>query len=150
MIPICRRVHGCEHDHNKLIESRLNTCKERIVGLEVNNEARIFEALRYEDEGGEDQCVLQGPITKPRNLEGETVLTVNANHLLIVKMGTPSICKGLNKSSHLNGKLGDVRSYDSASERYEVYFEDKSLKPVSVKRENLRIVFELPDVEFLS
>ena len=122
-----------------MIESHLKTCKERIVWLAVNNEIKIFEALRYEDEG--DQCVLQGPITKPRNFEGETILIVNANHLVIVKMGTPIICKGLNKSSHLNGKLGDVRSYDSASERYGVHFEGKSLKPVSVKRENLRIVF---------
>jgi hypothetical protein len=29
--------------------------------------------------------------------------------------------------------------------RYGVYFEDKSIKPKSVKPENVRILFELPD-----
>ena len=38
-----------------------------------------------------------------------------------------------------------ARQVDKAdTDRYEVHFEDKSLKPVAVKRENLRIVFELP------
>ena len=51
----------------------------------------------------------------------------------------------LQKASHLIGEIGDVRSYDEKSGRYEVHFEDESYKPCRVKHANLRIIFELPD-----
>ena len=54
------------------------------------------------------------------------------------------VCHGLKNAAHLNGKIGDARDYDDDTGRYEIHFEDKSLKPAAVKRGNLRIVFELP------
>ena len=107
----------------------------------------MFQALRYEDSG--DKCVVQGPVKKDSHYEGRnkgTVYTVDSSSLLIVK-GTPIICQGLKKAAHLNGKLADIRSYDEYKERYTIHFEDKSLKPVAVKKENVRIAFDLPDVE---
>jgi len=59
----------------------------------------------------------------------------------------PIICQGLQKAAHLNGKLADIRSYDTDKDRYTIYFEDTSLKPVAVKRKNVRIVFDLPEIE---
>lgn len=53
----------------------------------------------------------------------------------------------MKNAAHLNGKIGDARSYNSDTGRYEIHFEDKSLNPARVKRENLRIVLELPPPE---
>ena len=58
--------------------------------------------------------------------------------------GAPVISHGLNNASHLNGEIGDAMAYNYGTGRYGVHFEDKSLKPVAVKKENLRIVFEFP------
>ena len=57
--------------------------------------------------------------------------------------GTPVVCQGLKKASHLNGKIGDARSFNDGTGHYGVHFEHAS-KPVAVKKENLRIVFEIP------
>ena len=62
--------------------------------------------------------------------------------------GTPVVCHGLKNVPHLNGKIGDVRSFDrNGSKRYEVHFEDTSLVPsvANVRPENLRIAFDLPE-----
>ena len=68
---------------------------------------------------------------------------------VIPAMGCPVICHGLMNASHLNGKLGEVRSASNGKGgggelRLGVYFEDKSLKSAAVKPENLRIAFVLP------
>jgi hypothetical protein len=63
----------------------------------------------------------------------------------VLQPGTPVVCHGLkNKAAYLNGKIGDIRSFDETTGRYGVYFEDESIKPKSVKPRNLRILFELP------
>ena len=80
-------------------------------------------------------------------MKGDTTLTTDIN-CIHIDNGTPIICQGLKKADHLNGKLGDIRSFDVETERYGVHFEDMSLKkPVAVKKENVRIVFDLPDAE---
>ena len=132
------------HAQTKNIETTLAKCKARVVILE---EGEVFQALRYEDSG--DKCIVQGPVKKGINYEGRnkgTVYTVDSSSLLITN-GTPIICRGLQKAAHLNGKLADIRSFDKERERYTIHFEDKSMKPVAVKKENVRIVFDLPDAE---
>lgn len=62
-----------------------------------------------------------------------------------IERGTPVICHGLKNAAHLNGKIGDITSYDGETGRYGVRFEDKGLTSALVKPSNLRIVFELPD-----
>mmetsp|Transcript_7503 Transcript_7503/g.12098 ORF Transcript_7503/g.12098 Transcript_7503/m.12098 type:complete len:90 (+) Transcript_7503:251-520(+) len=74
--------------------------------------------------------------------KGET-FTVASNYVFWCE-GTPVICHGLKNASRLNGEIGDTMAYNYGTGRYGVNFEDKSLKPVAVKKENLRIVFEFP------
>jgi hypothetical protein len=60
------------------------------------------------------------------------------------------ICHGLVTASHLNGKLGVVRNVKPVGTgfRMVVYFEKKKgVKSALVKPENLRIAFELPNIE---
>ena len=56
------------------------------------------------------------------------------------------LCHGLVSASHLNGELGEVRNWKQSETgiRLGVYFEEKGVKSVLVKPENLRIAFELP------
>ena len=51
------------------------------------------------------------------------------------------------RALHLNGKLGEVRTFvkQPTGTRLDVHFEDKSLKTVLVKPENLPIAFELDE-----
>ena len=120
---------------------------ERLVALENGEE---FQALRYE--GGGDKCVVKGPVRKDYHIrpvvevEGATEYTVDSSSLLITN-GTPIVCKGLVKGAHLNGKLAEVRLFDKDKERYTIHFEDTKLKPVAVKKKNVGILFDLPDVE---
>jgi len=143
-LPISRRVHGEEHSITKEIEQVLSKGTARLVVLECGGR---FQALRYEDGG--DKCVLYGPLQECNYiipLDGATSYTVDSSSLLIMN-ATPVVCQGLVKGAHLNGKLADIRSYDKNKERYTIYFEDTKLKPVAVKKENVRIVFDLPDAE---
>jgi len=92
---------------------------------------------------------LQGPITDKlsRNVQEERLLTVAVKDIRFFADGTPVICHGLKDAmSHLNGKIGDTRSWVEKDNSYEIQFEDKSLaEPCFVKHENVRILFELPD-----
>ncbi|KAL3777071.1 hypothetical protein ACHAWO_011637 [Cyclotella atomus] len=73
-------------------------------------------------------------------------MNVDPTSVLLQPYRTPVICHGFkNKAAYLNGEIGDIRSFDETSGRRGVYFEDKSIKPKSVKPRNLRILFELPD-----
>jgi len=150
---ISRRVLGAEHDQTKTIVELLDRIKERRVYIEDD----IFEALRYKDGG--DTCVVEGPLYIPMESEPFSVYTMNdlvpGDELAEVEVksyvpklicGTPVFCQRLINAPHLNGKLGEVRLFDEKKDRYMIHFEDESLKPVSVKRINVRIAFELPEV----
>ena len=142
---ISRQVYGEDHNCTSKIASLLKKIKMRQVLLACPDSSGTFQALRYEN-GGEI-CVVTGPIVDENNerrmfrVESATVLP---------KSGCPVLCYGLINASHLNGKLGEIRSMsmDSSSGgfRFGVHFEEKGLKPAAVKPENLRIVFELPSV----
>lgn len=60
-------------------------------------------------------------------------------------LGMPMLRHGLKNSNHLNGKIGDARTWNEKAQCYGVYFEDKKGKPCLVKQENIHILFELPD-----
>ena len=61
--------------------------------------------MRYEDDG--TLIVLQGPIATSGKPESEKVFTVASNEVVLA-LNTPVICHGLKKSTHLNGKIGDL------------------------------------------
>lgn len=154
---ISLRVYGLEHDITKKTVSVLKISKRRLVVIPSQADASIkssvvvFEALEYD--ANEDTYVLMkarrleadgqvNVLREPTNEDGQT-FPVGANDI-ICHDGTPVVCHGLINASHLNGKIGDAREYNFDTDRYAVHFDDTSLKPVSVRRENLRIVFELP------
>jgi len=131
LLDSCSRVHGCNHDLTKKLDHLLNSSRERMV---KDGSGSLCEVLRYEEEGR--KCVVLGQDQKETSIESKHV---------IIRLGTPVVCCGLKTARELNGKIGDVRSYDNGSGRYKVVFEDDSLKPCMVKQDNIRIVFELPD-----
>jgi hypothetical protein len=118
----------------------LEVAKRRIVLL-LSKEGLDVEALQYNAD--RDEYTVKK--ARRKRAEDEETFTVTSDDLIYPK-GIPVVCHGLVNASHLNGKIGDVRTLDENTDRYGVYFEDKSLDPAAVKPENLRIVFELPAV----
>jgi hypothetical protein len=125
----------------------LEQCRTRFVVLCF--EGKVFQALRYEDDG--DTCVIKGPITKPRNIHEEREYRV-ASEAVVPKFGCFVTCHGLKIASHLNDKLGEINgitgdvkgAFRVGESRLLVHLEDKSIKPAAAKVENLLIVFDLP------
>ena len=141
---ISNRVHGPKHRLTKDVVSKLELCKVRIVLMRYENEWEAFQPIRYEDEGGRE-CVVKGPLKDPPNPQKEKILTVRTEELILT-VGTPVECRGLGgMTNHLNGKIGDIRSWNDSTGCCEVHFEDGGLEPGFVKPENLRIVMELPE-----
>ena len=149
LVATSRQVYGDDHFCTRQTAPLLKKIKRRLVVLAGPDSIRTFQALRYEN-GGEI-CVVTGPIvdaTSPivdENNEGRLFRVESA--MVLPKPRCPVICYGLINASHLNGKLGEVRSIaedSSGGVRFVVHFEEKGLKPAAVKPENLRIAFELP------
>ncbi len=128
----------------------LTKCRKRFITTlyaESFNDApqvRQLQALRYVN--NDEDCI----VIRDEDDEGEPFSLPRS--VFFPTLGCPVICHGLVNASHLNGKLGEVRSVlpdksGSMDElRLGVYFEDKSLKSASVKNGNLRIAFVLPSV----
>ena len=146
LVATSKRVHGPHHHTTKWAESELLDCKTRYVIIKSQNENEIkqlFQALRYEEDGG--KCVIQGPITKPGNIQAEQTLSVASKDVIYLE-GNPVVCHGLADClSNLNGKIGEVGCWEEETGSYEVHFEDEDLEPCLVKHEHVRILFELPD-----
>ena len=152
------QVYGQEHQLSQTSAQTLRNCKRRFIYKATpqysDGNALQYLALRYENDG--KVCIISGPITQSRFDEEEITIDEGQtcgieSALVIPAVGCPVICHGLVNASHLNGKLGDVRSIISSDKgggidelRLGVYFEDKSLKSAAVKPANLRIAFVLP------
>ncbi|KAL9185709.1 hypothetical protein ACHAXT_003486 [Thalassiosira profunda] len=145
LVNTSRRVHGANHGITRQAMSELQSSKERRILVPSRSGAIEFQALRYEEGGA--KCIVQGPVEEPRNVDGEGKLTVAANHVFILH-GSPVVCQCLGYSTRSNreidGKIGVARSFDGKRGCYEVRFEDEDLGSRWVKRENVRILFELP------
>ena len=145
---LVRRIHGPNHAKTRSMEEELEDIRDRKVLLKADR--GIYHAIRYEDDG--KKCVLWGPWAQMGVREEDTRwlaeeekrnITIDADKLILLP-GTPVVCHGLKNASHLNGKIGDARSFNEDIKRWSVHFENKRLKPCLVKPENLRIVFGLP------
>ena len=68
---------------------------------------------------------------------------------MIPSEGCAVICHELISASHLNGELGEVRNikHSGTEIRLAVHFEKKGVKSALVKPANLRIAFDLPELE---
>ena len=138
---ISRRVCGPDHQITKDAKNIRTLSSERWVAMMTNDGLKHFQALRFSDKHG--KYIVKGPISSPRTPDEETTMTVAIDEVNI-RQGTPVMCHGLKNAAHLNGEIGDVRDFNSGTDRYVVRFEDKILKPASIKPANLRIVFDLP------
>ena len=141
MLVLHRQLLGREGKGNIRAEQMLYQCRIRKV---MRNDGGGFDfspyqLLRYVGEHNE-MCVL-----RPCKPQANTFTMKSKN--LILFPGTPVILHSLVKAMHLNGKMGDIRSIDPKTERYRVYFEDEELSPVSVKLDNILVVFNLTEVE---
>jgi len=139
---ISRRVLGPDHETTRHAEIVLDFCRKRRVGMMTDDGIKVYHALRFDDKEGKH--VVNGPISDPRKPDEEEIMTVAMNDIILIQ-GSPVMCHGLRNAAHLNGKVGDTRSFDNKTGRYRVRFEDKSLKSALVKPGNLRIAFDLPD-----
>lgn len=142
---VAHRIHGESHVFTADVEKTLRRYKKRYVFIKGFPRQR-FRALRYVD--GEDACVVRGPITRPRNIKEENLVTVPVDKFCPM-VGTLLICHGLKDSeSHLNGKIGETYPCTTVeAQQYKVHFEDTNLEPCLVSRNNVRILFELPPSE---
>ena len=138
---VSRRVLGPEHKMTKEYDELLKSFEVREVI--VLPDIKHFQALRYENDG--EICVVQGPITKPREVDEERIYRVES-YLTLPFIGCPVICHGLLSASHLNGELGEVRNMKETGNgiRLAVYFEKKGVKSALVKPGNVQVAFELP------
>jgi hypothetical protein len=131
LVELSKRVHGMEHECTKRTTSYLQRMKERIV---VTQDGQPFIALRYENDG--DVCIVKDP-----TVDDETESKISASKV-VPYLGTPVLT--LQQSTHLNGKIGDVRHVDLEKGMCQVHFEEAGLEHAEIKYENLRILFELP------
>lgn len=144
------RVHGANHESTQDIDKFLAQLKaEQVVGLGIRARLMhglqpsdsLFLAIKYDDSG--EKCFVQGPFKQPRDEMNEQTLLIECRDL-VLGPGLIVLCDGLQNASHLNGIMGEIRSYNSELNRYCVYFEDDMIGPVQVKPENLKIVFDFP------
>ncbi len=136
------RIHGPDHNVTKETIAALEETQERFAYVKSEDWSE-FQVLHYTDDG--ESCVVQGPVAYPRNTDEEEQSKIPTLDLIPAE-GTPVMCHGLRlrSVSHLNGKIGDVRSHSEDLRRCVVHFEEEGLEPTEVKHENLRILFELP------
>ena len=178
-----RRFLGPENHTTKRVVDLLQHCKKRYVYLlHSGGQHGLFNALNCESCGGGsgsdcvfiqkdtttqiatiqtgrysgDKYLVTGPIADRAEVKGELELYI-ACDIVFPCPGCPVVCHGLKSATHLNGKLGSLRTdskyyaelekgrmeFGVKDVRCTVYFDDESLKSVSVKLENLRIVFDL-------
>mmetsp|Transcript_6837 Transcript_6837/g.15828 ORF Transcript_6837/g.15828 Transcript_6837/m.15828 type:complete len:684 (+) Transcript_6837:305-2356(+) len=132
-----RRVLGADHYNTKLAAESLNVTEQHRVSVigKHNSLRQSLLVLSYDE--GDDTYTLEK--------ESGGTLTISRKQCIpVATPAVPVICVDL-KTAKLNGKLGDATGYDGSSQRYKVYFDDKSLKPACIKRVNLRIALEIPD-----
>ncbi|KAK1740132.1 hypothetical protein QTG54_009082 [Skeletonema marinoi] len=138
-----RRVHGSDHRVTADTAFLLKQFQARYVSI---GNGLNYQALRYENDG--KSCVIQGPVPRnifePRNVDDEKTFSVPTANIYF-SLGSPVMLHGLKKAAHLNGEIGDVRGHCELTDRCVVHLEGKDLKPVKVKHENLRIVFDVAD-----
>jgi hypothetical protein len=89
-----------------MLECRLLQFKTVHVGLRSCG-IQTFEVLRYEA----DKYVVRGAEEVAQ--EEKVTMKVDPFGVVLNTYGTPVVCHGLkNKATYLNGKIGDVRSFD--------------------------------------
>ena len=143
------RVFGRDHDLSVQAQKELNKCQIRKVQIEgVESGSSPFAVVELDKDG--ETCLVCAASNVLLHSQGTGVpldaQTVSVKDL-ILQPGTPVVCHGLEKASHLNGKLGEIRNHiDKKTGRFEVFFEEAGLPPCRVRQNNLQVVIELPAI----
>ena len=84
LVTTSKRAHGINHSMTKQIEAALRFVNERIVMVKHKGKPKMFQALRYEDDG--NKYVVKGPIsmTGPRNFDEEETVTIDRKRLSVL------------------------------------------------------------------
>ena len=167
-----RQVLGLNHGFTKRAEEMLNKCQYHVLFVFLTLLNRLCLLTNANSKLCDMTMLTMCMLYWPRNINEEREYRF-ARHKVMPELGWPVVCCGLVGSSHLNGKLGEMKYYYNAntkrridlgigsvfstdslayifqferdSFRVTVHFEDKTIPPAAVKLENLRIVFEVPD-----
>lgn len=124
-------------DIEKVVKECMSTG--RCVKWHTRGELMTFEALCYKHGGA--TCILK--VLRPIPYHSSDRIGAPTNEICF-EVGNIVVCVKLDKAVHLNGKIGEIISLenDDNTGRYGVRFEDAQMKPVSVKKENLRIAVD--------
>ena len=124
-------------DIEKVVKECMSTG--RCVKWHTRGELMTFEAQCYKHGGA--TCILK--VLRPIPYHSSDRIGAPTNEICF-EVGNIVVCVKLDKAVHLNGKIGEIISLDNDNNtgRYGVRFEDAQMKPVSVKKENLRIAVD--------
>jgi hypothetical protein len=140
----CQLTHGREHLITSKYKHALKNM-ERTPPMKVINQPGSFVGLRYEN----DKCVVHGPVkivNGALKFINAKELKVDTNDIKLPSQRIAVVCLGLKNAAYLNGKIGDVRSYNQKENRYVVHFADENItSPKCVKAQNMRILFRIPN-----
>ena len=131
-----RQLHGALHPKTIAFKNNLDYIEQRTAMVKSDND-RSVNVMGYCSSS--DMYILQ-----QQDGDGTTFSATGAD--LEFVRGTPAVCHRLTDShTHLNGKLGELHDYDADTCQYTIHFEDETLYPITVKAENIRVVFDLPE-----
>ena len=149
LLRIADRVFGLDHDLSLRAQRELHKCQIRKVEIAgVDSGASLFAVIKLDED--EETCLVCAASNVMMHSQ-EPGVPLNAKTVsvkdLILQPGNPVVCHGLEKASHLNGKLGEIRNkIDEKTGRFEVVFEDARLPPCRVRQRNLQVVINLPAI----
>ena len=115
LIDKSRQVHGKDHGDTISLIAMLEKEKQIVTFQSEEDGSKRYFALCYEDDG--KTCTIERIAEEEEEEEAgnsdekKQTLTVSSYDLRFT-VGTPVIYQGLVNASHLNGKVGEVRSFN--------------------------------------
>jgi hypothetical protein len=110
LIAISKQYHGPEHKTTKDLDSVMRLFK--TAGVVLWGE--LFEVLRHE---ADNKYVVRGPVEVDE--KRKVTMKVDEADVMLQPCVTPVVCHGFkNKAAYLNGKIGDMRSFDATAGSY--------------------------------
>ena len=76
ILTMCCRVHGHDHPDTKWVKEQFECWKVRRVGIEQNDDMKIYHFLGYTD-SSRKRCSVKGPLEEPRNELFEKTMVVD-------------------------------------------------------------------------
>jgi len=153
---ISKQHHGSDHEITKAVSDKKSWFRSRIVSVSSNEAGRFqssSRALSFEDydddyddniaaiyrfmkyDGSFERCVVKE--AQQNGFTSNDEFSLFSDNIIFA-LGTPVICYDL-ENPDIDGKLGDVRAWNSESKCYTIHWEDESLEPCEVHQCNVRV-----------